>query len=146
MFSTLGSIFRLLQKVWNRSVTVTGRSATSPPPASVLPITWPPRTPPPASSDVERLGIVVAAGAGIDLGRAAELAHPHDQRVVEHAALLQVGEQVGQRLIDLAGQFLDAREVVDVRVPAVEHDFDERDAGFDQPPGQQAAQTELRRP
>ena len=44
--------------------------------------------------DVEDLGEVVAAGVGVDLGRAAELAHPDDQRAVEHAVALQVGIRV----------------------------------------------------
>ncbi len=35
--------------------------------------------------DVEDLGEVVAAGVGVDLGGAAELAHPDDQCLIEHA-------------------------------------------------------------
>ena len=57
--------------------------------------------------------------------RAAELGGPDDERVVEHAALLQVGEQRGDRLVDVLGE----RGVlvhVAVRVPVA------RGAGVDQ--------------
>ena len=55
----------------------------------------------------EAVRVVVAAelrfavAAEFDRRRATELAAPDDQRVVEHAALLQIGEQRGDRLIDL---------------------------------------------
>ena len=39
---------------------------------------------------------------GVVERRAAELGRPDDQRVVEHAALLQVVEQAGDRLVDVA--------------------------------------------
>ena len=53
----------------------------------------------------EAVGVVVAAGALGVLGRRlpAELAAPDDQRRVEQAALLQVLEQPGDRLVGLAG-------------------------------------------
>ena len=44
--------------------------------------------------------------------------------------------------VDLAGQVLDAGEVVLVRVPAAEGDLDERHADLDQPAGHQAAVAE----
>ena len=44
---------------------------------------------------------VLAAGRVLlqHVGRAAELARHHDQRIVQHAALFQVGKQCGQRLV-----------------------------------------------
>ena len=48
------------------------------------------------------LGLAVAAE--LDGRRAAEFAAPDHERVVEHSALLQVGQQRGDRLIDLLGQ------------------------------------------
>ena len=53
----------------------------------------------------EAVGVVVAAGAlGVLGGRLpAELAAPDDQRLVEQAALLQVLEQAGDRLVGVAG-------------------------------------------
>src|SRR5947209_2912615 len=44
-------------------------------------------------SDVEEPGKVVAAGVAVDLRRAAELAHPDDQRLVQHPARLEVSDQ-----------------------------------------------------
>ena len=44
------------------------------------------------------------AVAGLADGRAAELAAPDDQRVVEQAALLQIGQQGAMALVDLEAQ------------------------------------------
>ena len=72
----------------------------------------------------EAVVVVVAAvdlaGVGarvrqLDRRRAAELAAPDHQRVVEQAALLQVGEQRGDGLVALAGQLA----VVDLDVVVV---------------------------
>src|SRR5207247_134633 len=82
-----------------------------------------------------RTRIVIAArlgAAGVDPWRAAELAHPDDQRVVEQPAVLQILDQAAHGRIDLAGELADAFEVVLVRVPAAEGDLDELDAGLDQ--------------
>src|SRR6185369_10114444 len=40
-----------------------------------------------------RGGVMVAAAVAIDPRRAAEFAHPHDERVVEQSALFQVGDE-----------------------------------------------------
>src|SRR5262249_10193178 len=53
-------------------------------------------------------GVVVAAAAGVDLRRAAELAHPDDERIAEPAALLEVGHQRRDAVIDLGEQAADA--------------------------------------
>ena len=73
--------------------------------------------------------------------RAAELAAPDDQRLVEQAAALQVLEQAGDRLVHRAAGLGVVRLDVAVGVPlaagaAVE--LDEADAPLDQPAGQQA--------
>src|SRR5438132_1634287 len=71
---------------------------------------------------VERPWVVIAAGlvaAGVDLGRAAEFAHPDDQRPVEHAALFEVADQGGEGGIDLPGEGFHAGEIVLVSIPAV---------------------------
>ena len=88
--------------------------------------------------DVEDFGEVVAAGVGVDLGCSAELAHPHDQGLIEHAALLQVGDQGCEPRIDLAGVLADLFVVLLVGVPAVGADLDESDARLDEPAGEQA--------
>ena len=48
--------------------------------------------------------------------RAAELGRPDNQRVVEHASLLQVGHQRSDRSVDVTGQGA-VRGHVTVRVP-----------------------------
>ena len=40
------------------------------------------------------------SGGGVE-GRAAELRRPNDERVVQHAALFQVAQQAGDRLVDV---------------------------------------------
>ena len=44
--------------------------------------------------------VMVAPVAVLRPGRAAEFTSPHDQRVFEHVALFQVGQQCGNRLVD----------------------------------------------
>ena len=85
---------------------VTGRSSTVMPSALVRPTTWPPWMPPPASTVDPGVGIVVAARVAVDLRRAAELAHPDDQRRVEQAARLQVGHQRGPGRVERAAERL----------------------------------------
>ncbi len=46
---------------------------------------------------------MIAAGGPLREGHAAELGGPDDERVVEHAALLQIAQQCGDRLVDRAG-------------------------------------------
>ena len=71
--------------------------------------------------------------------RAAELAAPDHQRVVEQAALLQVLHQRGRRgwSVSLALD-LELRGQVAVLVPAGVHELHEAHAALDQPPGHQA--------
>ena len=99
----------------------------------------------------EAVGVVVAAGPlGVLGGRlAAELAAPDDQRLVEQAALLQVLEQAGDRLVGVAGVLGVVGDHVGVGVPVVVVvgaagvDLDEPHAALDQPPGQQALAAEV---
>ena len=51
--------------------------------------------------DREAERMVVAAVGSLRAGRAAELGRPDDDRLVEQAALLQIGQQPGDRLVDL---------------------------------------------
>jgi hypothetical protein len=64
-------------------------------------------TPPPAIHIVKQRGMVVAAvvllrQAALRVDRAAELAAPDDQRLVEQAALLEILDQAVAGLIDVA--------------------------------------------
>ena len=65
--------------------------------------------PPPAAQTVKQRGMVVAAVVGrrqlaLAVVGAAELAAPEDQRVVEHAPLLEVLDQRRAGLVGLAAQ------------------------------------------
>ncbi len=74
-------------------------------------------TPPPASHMVKPSGLWSRPSAPLQRRRAAELAAPEDQRVVEQAARFQVLEQAGDRLVDLAGVLRVALLEVAVLVP-----------------------------
>src|SRR5262249_27051733 len=63
--------------------------------------------------------VVVAAVAALAGRGAAELAAPDDERVVEQAALLQVGEQCGHGPVDVAAEVARRLVVVAVRVPGL---------------------------
>ena len=75
--------------------------------------------------DREGFSVVVSSvfltvGAALRVGRPAELAAPDDERLVEHAALLEILDQGGRRLVDVAGHLgqlvLQAAVVVPVAV------------------------------
>ena len=84
-------------------------------------------------------------GVGLDHRRAAELAAPDHQRVVEQAALLQVLDQRRATAWSVAPQLVfEVAGDVGVGVPALVVDVDEPDAALDQPPGQQAGAGERR--
>ncbi len=82
---------------------------------------------------------MVAARALVDLGRAAEFGGHHDQRGIEQAALIEIGNQAGEGVIEsghaVGDGFLDALVVVPAVGTAVHHG-DQADAGFDQAPRQ----------
>ena len=107
MFSLVGSILRAWQTLRSRSLTATGWSLTSVPSALEAPMTWPPLTPPPARATLKTRGKWSRPAFGLIFGRPAELAHPDDQRPVEHPAGLQVGDQRGEAGVDVAGELAD---------------------------------------
>ncbi len=86
--------------------------------------------------------VVVAPAVALHHGRAAELAAPNDQGVVEHAALLQVGNKGGRRLIDQLRRRFRPLLHLAVVVPAAMVQLDEPDAAFGQAAGQQAVRGE----
>ena len=89
--------------------------------------------------DGERLGVVVAAGVVVAVfvfgGLAAELAAPNDEGAVEEAALFEVGEERGERAVDLTGLGGEFLVEVLVMVPAVVPDLDDAHAALDEPAG-----------
>ena len=90
---------------------------------------------------------VLAAAAADDPRRAAELADPDDERLIEQAATVQVVEQRREPLVGRGHQaVLELIEVVAVRVPevlavVVPVDRHQADARLDQPTRQQEALT-----
>ena len=70
--------------------------------------------------------------------RAAELAGPDDQRVVEHAALLEVGDQRRAGLVDFAGAQRQLFLQQAVMIPVAVVELDEAHAAFGQAAGEQA--------
>ena len=94
--------------------------------------------------DREAAGMMVAAdpllaGDVVAVGRRRppELAAPDDERVLEHVAVFEVGEQRMQRLVAFGCQFAMPLVVHVVRVPAVVPDLHEPHATLDQAAGQQ---------
>src|ERR1019366_5528031 len=70
--------------------------------------------------------------------RPAELAHPDDEGVVEHAALLEVADEHGHGAIQPGSTQDHVSGGAIMIVPAAMEDLDKRDARFDQTPRQQA--------
>src|SRR4029453_9634930 len=82
-------------------------------------------------------GVVVAAVLVLGVRRTAELATPNDQRVLQHAAELEVVEQGGDRLVDggtVAGEGVAELAVL---VPAPHAQLDEPPARFGEATGEQ---------
>src|SRR5262249_3845247 len=97
----------------------------------------------------EALRMMVAA-VGLRARRAAKLRSPHDDRLVEHPAPLEVVEQSGNRQVDLRRELAVIRPDRRVSVPrsataAAVEDLDEPDAPLDQPPGGQTEPAEWTR-
>src|SRR5947207_7396543 len=94
-------------------------------------------------------GLFAAARRRLGIRSTAELAAPDDQRVVEHAALLQVGEERSRRLIAVGAERAVALVVVLVRVPGLlvarigVIDLDETHAPLGQAAGEQAGLAEV---
>ena len=87
--------------------------------------------------------MVVAPGtrvaeAALAEGRAAELGREDHQRVLEHAARLQVFDQGGRRLVDVVALVGQLTREGDVLVPTAVEELDEADVAFEQAAGQQA--------
>ena len=77
------------------------------------------------------------------LGRAAHFAHRHDQRFVQQTAIVQIGQQRRECLVERGDQMVLQIVAAAVRIPtvavdAVVMDGDKPHARFDQPPRHQA--------
>ncbi len=91
----------------------------------------------------EALVVVVAAVGVLAVRRAAELAAPDHQRVVQQPPSAQVGQQAGDRPVDGPGVAGVAGLQAAVLVPVAVRQLDEADAGLDEAPGQQALAAEV---
>ena len=112
------------------------------PSALVLPITCPPLMPPPASTTAHDAGQWSRPVCPLIFGVRPNSPWQTTSVRVEQAAVLEVGQQRRERGVERTAELLHAVEVVLVRVPAVERDFDERHAALDQPPREQTALAE----
>jgi hypothetical protein len=81
--------------------------------------------------------VVAAVGAALHHRRAAELAAPDHQSVVQHPPLLQVGDQRRRSLIGVLAVLLQVGDEVAVLVPGFVVDLHEADPFLDEPAGQQ---------
>src|SRR5262249_36462962 len=84
--------------------------------------------------------VVATEGSGevaLSIGGAAELAAPDDESGIQEAARLQVLDQGGDRLIDIANLPARAADDVGVLVPAAVEKLHETDAALDQAPREQ---------
>ena len=136
---------------------MTGRSCGRSPRALLAPTSRPPRTPPPASSGAVAVLPVIAARLVVHLRRTPKFAHGDHQRRIQQPALVQVGEQGGQGLVQPGGMpILHDLEVPVVMIPAAVAgiflrldviapvDLNERNAALDQPSRQQTRLAETR--
>src|SRR5207253_2267770 len=97
-----------------------------------------------ADDDGPAAGPMVAAGVLIDARGAAEIAHPHDDAVLPHAAIDEVFHQRAHRLVERRKLALgEGLEVLVVRVPTSQAEFDGRDSGFHQTAGEDGGTAEV---
>ena len=92
------------------------------------------------------IAAVVRGGqVALAVNRATELAAPDDERVVEQPAPLQIENQGGTRLVDVARLIRDLRGQVGVLIPAHVEELDEPHAPLRQPARQKAVRRECAR-
>ena len=93
----------------------------------------------------EAFDVMVAAGIALialDHWRAAELAAPNDQRVIQHAVMLEVGDEGIRAAIGVIGTLQDVALEVAVVVPAAVIKMNEAHAALGEPPREQAIRRE----
>ena len=99
--------------------------------------------------EAEAVGVVVAAVGALGEGGATEFAGEDDEGFFEEAAVVEIGEEGGDGLIDLGGHGAVAFDEVGVLIPGVgavatadaliaAGEFDEADAAFDEASGDEA--------
>ena len=91
----------------------------------------------------EALVVVVASVVALSVRCTTKLTGPHDQSVLQHVALLEVGEQSRDRLIRSHRVVAQCLFEVAMLIPAAVSDFDKTHSGFGKSAGEQALTTEL---
>ena len=93
---------------------------------------------------------MAAAALGVEPSRTSELGADDDERLVEHLGALEVFDQAGEGVIELADEHMLVVDALVMHVPAgavdeveVVRDFDEAHAALDEPSGEQAALPEF---
>ena len=81
--------------------------------------------------------VVVPTIAVLGVGSPAELTRPDHQRVLQHAALLQISQQPGNWFVNLLAQVRNLRGHVEMSIPAGVRDFDKSHPRLRKTPGQQ---------
>ena len=93
--------------------------------------------------ETEAGGVVVAPVVLLDVWRAAKLAAPDDEGLVEQSAFLEVAQQGGQRLVG-GGAVASERGVeVAMLIPVAVRHLDEPDAGLGEATRHQALASEI---
>ncbi len=85
---------------------------------------------------------MVTSAIAIEVGLATKLGRDNDQRRLQHAAPLEIGDQRSKRLIEDRCDVAHFVGQCFVMIPAVVLHLDETDSGFNQPTGEQAPLTE----
>jgi hypothetical protein len=98
----------------------------------------------------EGRALVAASALGVELRRTAELGGDDDEGLVQHAGALEVFDQAGEGVVELADEDVLVVDAVVMHVPAgavdeveVVRDFDEAHAALDEATGEQAALAEF---
>ena len=86
--------------------------------------------------------VVVATVAVLGVGRPTKLSGPNHQCIFQHSALLEVGQQSRNRLVDLLALLWQFGLHAEVRIPTVVVDFHEANAGLRHASCQQALSPE----
>ena len=87
--------------------------------------------------------VVVATVGDLGIRRAAKLAAPEDQRVLQQPAFGQVMQQPRDRLVGRSGMLAVIFLQITMLVPAAVTDFHEAHPGFQQSPGDEALSAEV---
>ncbi len=82
--------------------------------------------------------MIASVVAALHHRRAAKFAAPDNQRIVQHAALFEVFDQCGTRLVRVAAVFLEVGDEIAVLIPGFVEDFNKPHAFLGEPARKQA--------